>query len=225
MSGLQFAHAQSSPCARLRAQVESLSAGRCRLLAVSKLQSAEAIRALHAEGQRAFGENYVQEALTKQALLADLADLEWHLIGPLQSNKARLAAARFDWIHSVDRLRLLPALSAGAQDRARALNVLIQVNVDDEASKHGVLPAAVDDLADAIMHTPHLRLRGLMAIPDPARDPAAAFARMAGLQRTLAERLEGIDSLSMGMSADFPAAIAAGATWVRIGTALFGKRG
>lgn len=208
---------------RIVEQVRELSGGRCRLLAVSKLQPAAAMRDLHRRGQQDFGENYVQEALGKMHELADLP-LRWHLIGPLQSNKASLAASRFDWVHSVDRLKLVPLLAQGRQPVASALNVLIQVNIDQEASKQGCAPAQISGLADEIATHPLLRLRGLMAIPDPQRDPVVAFARMAQLQRSLTERHPQVDTLSMGMSADYPQAIAAGATLVRLGTALFGAR-
>jgi PLP dependent protein len=195
------------------------------LLAVSKTRSADEVRRLAARGQRRFGENYVQEAMAKRAALADL-DLEWHLIGHLQSNKCREAAATFDWVESVDRTKLVTGLAA-ARDPARApLNVLIQVNIDDEAAKSGCAPAAVGELAAAIRAQPRLRLRGLMAIPAPG-DPArlrAAFAAMRRLFDALRATAPEVDTLSMGMSDDFVDAIAAGATQVRIGTALFGPR-
>jgi PLP dependent protein len=195
------------------------------LLAVSKTRSADEVRALAAAGQRRFGENYVQEATAKRAALADL-DLEWHLIGHLQSNKCREAAVTFDWVESVDRPKLVAGLAA-ARDAARGpLNVLIQVNIDDEGSKSGCAPAEVDTLAATILAEPRLRLRGLMAIPAPG-DPArlrAAFAAMRTLFEALRARAPQVDTLSMGMSDDFADAIAAGATQVRIGTALFGPR-
>jgi len=197
-----------------------------RLLAVSKTQPAEAIRALAAQGQRAFGENYVQEALRKREALADLA-LEWHLIGHLQSNKSRDAAAAFDWVQTVDRDKLVAALARHRPSVLGPLNVLVQVNVDDEASKHGCRPEAVDALADAVAGEPRLRLRGLMAIPAPWPEPErrrAAFAAMKRLFDDLTGRHAGIDTLSMGMSADYAMAVEEGATMVRIGTALFGER-
>lgn len=196
------------------------------LLAVSKTQDASRIRALAGCGQRLFGENYVQEAVAKQDLLADLG-LEWHLIGPLQSNKAKVAAERFDWVQSVDRERLVHALARHRPAQRPPLNVLIQVNIDDEDSKSGCGPAAVADLADAIAGQERLRLRGLMAIPAPHPDPgdrARAFDALRALQAQLASRHPGADTLSMGMSDDFELAIAHGATLVRVGTALFGPR-
>ena len=196
------------------------------LLAVSKTQPAAAVRALAAAGQRAFGENYVQEAVAKQRDLADLA-LEWHLIGPLQSNKAALAARHFDWVQTVDRARLVPLL-----ERARAgrppLQVLVQVNVDGQAGKAGCRPDELDALADAVAAAPHLRLRGLMAIPEPHPDPAvrrAAFRTLRALFDRIRARHPGMDTLSMGMSGDYALAIEEGASLVRIGTALFGARG
>ena len=196
------------------------------LLAVSKLQPAAAVAELARAGQRAFGENYVQEAQAKIGELAGMG-LEWHLIGHLQSNKAEAAARLFDWVQTVDRHKLIGALSRYRPADRAPLNVLVQVNIDDEASKHGCRPDDVPALADAVAAAPGLRLRGLMAIPAPHPDPAAraaAFARMAALQGALAARHPGIDTLSMGMSDDFALAIAHGATMVRIGTALFGAR-
>ncbi|WP_313926930.1 YggS family pyridoxal phosphate-dependent enzyme [Pseudoxanthomonas sp.] len=196
------------------------------LLAVSKLQPASAVAELAAAGQRAFGENYVQEAQAKIGELGGM-ELEWHLIGHLQSNKADLAAHLFDWVQTVDRHKLIGALSRNRPADRPPLNVLIQVNIDDEASKHGCRPEEIDALADAIAEAPNLRLRGLMAIPAPHEDAAlrtAAFTRMQALQQALAARHAGVDTLSMGMSGDFAQAIAHGATMVRIGTALFGAR-
>lgn len=196
------------------------------LLAVSKRQPASAVAELARAGQRAFGENYVQEAQGKIGELADMG-LEWHLIGHLQSNKAETAARLFDWVQTVDRHTLIGALSRYRPVDRPPLNVLIQVNIDDEASKHGARPDEVMALADAVVAAPGLRLRGLMAIPAPHPDPAArtdAFVRMRSLQDALAARHAGIDTLSMGMSADYADAIAQGATLVRIGTALFGAR-
>ncbi len=198
-----------------------------RLLAVSKTQPAAAIRALAALGQQAFGENYVQEALAKQRELADLA-LEWHLIGPLQSNKCKEAATHFDWVQSIDREKLIPLLARFRPAERAPLNVLIQVNIDDEASKSGCAPADTEALAAAVAAEPRLRLRGLMAIPQPDADPTRrrdAFGRMRVLFDRLRSRHPDIDTLSMGMSDDFPLAIAEGANLVRIGSALFGPRG
>ena len=196
------------------------------LLAVSKLQPASAVAGLARAGQRAFGENYVQEAQGKIGELADMA-LEWHLIGHLQSNKADIAARLFDWVQTVDRHKLIGALSRYRPADRAPLNVLVQVNIDDEASKHGCRPDEVAGLADAIAAEPRLRLRGLMAIPAPHPDTARrieAFDRMRALQDDLAAQHPGVDTLSMGMSDDYALAVAHGATMVRIGTALFGAR-
>ncbi|KOR49989.1 pyridoxal phosphate biosynthesis protein [Xanthomonas oryzae] len=198
-----------------------------RLLAVSKTKPAKAIATLAAQGQRAFGENYVQEADAKIAQLRALG-LEWHLIGHLQSNKAELASQCFDWVQTVDRAKLIPLLARHRPDDCAPLNVLIQVNIDDEDSKHGCAPEAIDSLAEAIALQPRLQLRGLMAIPAPFPDQArrgAAFTRMQVLFEQLKTRYRQVDTLSMGMSSDFAEAIAAGATMVRVGTALFGARG
>ncbi|WP_312708793.1 YggS family pyridoxal phosphate-dependent enzyme [Stenotrophomonas sp.] len=197
-----------------------------RLLAVSKTQPAQAVAALAAQGQQAFGENYVQEALSKMQALQDLR-LEWHLIGHLQSNKAEAVAAHFDWVQSVDRAKLVTALAHHRPAGRAPLNVLIQVNIDDEGSKHGCTPQQVDALAQAIAAEPSLRLRGLMAIPAPWPEAARrreAFVRMRTLFETLAAGHPHVDTLSMGMSGDYAEAIAEGATLVRIGTALFGAR-
>ena len=214
--------------AQIRARVDAAarSAGHAvRLLAVSKMQPVAAIRELAAQGQHAFGENYVQQAVTKQRELADL-DLEWHLIGPLQSNKCREAARHFDWLQSLDREKLIEPLNRFRPADRRPLNVLIQVNIDSEASKSGCAPDALPRLAAAIASAPRLRLRGLMAIPEPAGPDArrAAFMRMREMFDALRADHTGIDTLSMGMSDDFESAIAQGATMVRIGTALFGAR-
>jgi len=203
-----------------------------RLLAVSKTQSAEAVAGLATSlragnpGPVAFGENYVQEALAKQPALAGFG-IEWHLIGHLQSNKAKEAAAAFDWVQTVDRPKLVDALAKHRAPGQPPLNVLIQVNIDDEASKHGCHPDDIPALADAIAARPALRLRGLMAIPAPDPDMGRrrnAFRRMRALFDVLASRHAGIDTLSMGMSEDYALAIAEGATMVRVGSALFGAR-
>lgn len=197
-----------------------------RLLAVGKTRPPAALAALATEGQRAFGENYVQEAADKIAALAGL-DLEWHLIGHLQSNKARMAAQLFDWVQTVDRMKLVDALATHRAPARGPLQVLIQVNIDDESSKHGCLPEDVPGLAAAIRDRPNLRLRGLMAIPAPHVDPSRrrdAFARMRRLFDTLAGSDAAIDTLSMGMSDDLELAVAEGATMVRVGSALFGAR-
>lgn len=198
-----------------------------RLLAVSKAKPASAIRDLFRPGQREFGENYVQEAIAKQRELADLP-LVWHLIGPLQSNKCREAAEHFDWIESLDREKLIAPLNRFRPVDRPPLNVLIQVNVDAEASKSGCTPEHVPRLARLIAQSPHLLLRGLMAIPEPHPDPArrrAAFRRMRELFDALRRDHPSADTLSLGMSDDFEPAIEEGATLVRIGTALFGARG
>ena len=198
-----------------------------RLLAVSKTQPASAIRELAQSGQREFGENYVQEALAKQCELADPA-LQWHLIGPLQSNKCREVATHFDWLQSLDREKLIPLLDRYRPAQKPPLNVLIQVNIDDEDSKSGCAPEAVARLADLIARATRLRLRGLMAIPRPHADfelRRAAFRRMRSAYDELHRRHpEHVDTLSLGMSDDFELAIEEGATLVRIGTALFGSR-
>jgi len=208
---------------REAAQAAARDPDEVRLLAVSKTQPAEAIRHASAAGLGDFGENYLQEALDKQAELADLP-LTWHFIGPIQSNKTKAIAEHFDWVHSVDRLKIAQRLSAQRPASLPPLNVCLQVNVSGEASKSGCEPQEVASLAKEIAALPRLRLRGLMAIPEPTEDPAeqrAAFARLRQLQEALDLRL---DTLSMGMSQDLEAAIAEGATWVRIGTALFGAR-
>jgi pyridoxal phosphate enzyme (YggS family) len=221
------ASARATVLARIAAARQaSASASDVRLLAVSKTQPASAMRALHAAGQRAFGENYVQEALAKQVELADI-ELEWHLIGPLQSNKCREVALHFDWLQTLDRAKLVDLLARHRPAGRAPLNVLVQVNIDDEASKSGCAPDQIDALAAAVAAQPSLRLRGLMAIPAPAPDPAvrrAAFARMRKLFDALRAKHRDIDTLSMGMSDDLALAIAEGATMVRIGTALFGAR-
>jgi pyridoxal phosphate enzyme (YggS family) len=212
---------------RIRARIEGAAGGRAvMLVAVSKLQPAPALAELAALGQRDFGENYVQEALSKQTALAD-PRLVWHLIGPLQSNKCREAARHFDWLHTLDRAKLVPLLARERPAAMAPLNVLIQVNISDEASKSGCAPANVGALADAIAAAPRLRLRGLMCIPAPWPDAGRRrddFARMRTLFDAQQARHPGIDTLSMGMSDDFELAIAEGATLVRIGSALFGAR-
>ena len=206
--------------------------GAVRLLAVSKRQPATAILALQQLGQHAFGENYVQEALAKQRELAAAAGLapdalEWHLIGPLQSNKCREVALHFDWLQSLDRLKLVEPLSRHRPQSRAPLNVLVQVNVDGEAGKSGCVPDEVPALAAAVAAAPGLRLRGLMAIPEPSPDPdhrRAAFRRMRALFEALRAEHAGADTLSLGMSDDLELAIEEGSTMVRVGTALFGPR-
>ncbi|MGH8105183.1 MAG: YggS family pyridoxal phosphate-dependent enzyme [Arenimonas sp.] len=197
-----------------------------RLLAVSKTQPAAAIRELAALGQNAFGENYVQEALAKRDELKDLA-LEWHLIGPLQSNKCPEAASNFDWIHSLGRIKLIEPLNRFRPEHAGPLNVLIQVNIDAEDSKSGCSPSEIDALADAIAKAPRLKLRGLMAIPEPSPDIEArrsSFRQLNALFERLKTRHPSCDTLSIGMSDDFELAIQEGSTLVRIGSAIFGAR-
>ena len=209
-----------------------------RLLAVSKTQPATAVADLAATLRRvqrdripAFGENYVQEAAAKQAAMAEqgkaLPALEWHLIGHLQSNKAREAARLFDWVQTVDRASLVTALARHRPPEREPLNVLLQVNVDDEASKHGCRPEELAALADAVAGQPRLRLRGVMVIPTPHADieqRRPAFRHARALFDELRQRHPGIDTLSMGMSDDCAIAIAEGATMVRVGTSLFGAR-
>lgn len=207
-------------CAKAGRSPESVG-----LLAVSKTQPAEAIREVAAAGVHDFGENYLQEALSKQAELGDLP-LCWHFIGPIQSNKTRAIAEHFDWVHSVDRLKIAQRLSEQRPEHLPPLNLCLQVNVSDEDSKSGCPPQEVTALARSIAALPRVRLRGLMAIPAPTEDvqaQRAAFARLTALFNPLVDELA-LDTLSMGMSQDLEAAIAEGATWVRIGTALFGAR-
>jgi pyridoxal phosphate enzyme (YggS family) len=210
------------------------------LLAVSKAQSAAALRQAFQAGQRLFGENYLQETLGKQAELSDL-DIEWHFIGPIQSNKTQTIAKHFSWVHSVDRLKIAERLSAARSENMTPLQICIQVNVSSEDSKSGVLPQDLDSLAEAIAVLPNLVLRGLMAIPAPTDDVKLQREQF-HMVRTLFEALKkqgftsnsastasasatlAFDTLSMGMSEDFPAAIAEGATIVRIGSAIFGAR-
>ena len=196
------------------------------LLAVSKTFGPGALREAHAAGQLAFGENYVQEALQKMADLADLP-LQWHCIGPLQSNKTRPVAEHFDWVHTVDRLKIAERLAAQRPPERPPLNVCIQVNVDGGPTKAGVAPAEALALARAVAALPGLRLRGIMTIPEPASNFVAARALHASA-RAVFDQLNAaglaLDTLSMGMSDDLDAAIAEGATLVRVGTALFGPR-
>jgi PLP dependent protein len=210
-------------CAAVRRPVESVT-----LLAVGKTFDAAALREAHAAGQRAFGENYVQEALAKIAALADLRPrLEWHLIGPLQANKTREVAAAFDWVHGIDRLKVAERLSTQRPAGLAPLQVCLQVNISGEASKSGLRPEEVAPIAHAVAALPHLTLRGLMAIPEPAAGVEAQRRPHRALRELLdALRTQGLalDTLSMGMSGDLEAAIAEGATIVRVGTAIFGAR-
>jgi pyridoxal phosphate enzyme (YggS family) len=193
------------------------------LLAVSKTKPAQDLREAYAVGLRDFGENYLQEALGKQLELTDLP-LIWHFIGPIQSNKTRAIAEHFDWVHSVDRLKIAQRLSEQRPADLPPLNICIQVNVSGEASKSGCTPADLPALANAICALPRLKLRGLMAIPEPTEDRTAQDAAFAAVQTLQASLNLPLDTLSMGMSHDLESAIAQGATWVRIGTALFGAR-
>lgn len=219
----QVLHRIDDACAQAARPVQSVT-----LLAVSKTFGADAVRAAHAAGQRAFGENYVQEALAKIDALADLrGQIEWHLIGPLQSNKTREVAAAFDWVHTVDRLKIAERLSAQRPAHLGPLSVCVQVNVSGESSKSGVAPAEVAALARAVAALPNLRLRGLMSIPEPAEGLAAQREPHRRLRELFdALRADGLalDTLSMGMSADLEAAVLEGATLVRVGTAIFGAR-
>ena len=197
-----------------------------RLLAVSKTFDAQAVASAHAAGQTAFGENYVQEGVEKIAQLAHLP-LEWHYIGPIQSNKTRLIAEQFAWVHGIDRLKVAERLSAQRPPDLPALQVCIQVNVSGETSKSGLESAALAALAQRVAQLPHLRLRGLMTIPRPADSPDAQRAPFRELRLLLGQLNAlglGCDTLSMGMSADLEAAIMEGATMVRVGTAIFGPR-
>ncbi|RZJ01467.1 MAG: YggS family pyridoxal phosphate-dependent enzyme [Rubrivivax sp.] len=198
------------------------------LLAVSKTFGSDAVREAHALGQTLFGENYVQEALDKMDALSDLrALLQWHLIGPLQSNKTRAVAERFDWVQSVDRFKIAQRLSEQRPATLPPLQVCLQVNTSGEASKSGLAPAEVPALARSVAALPRLRLRGLMALPAPTDDADAQHEAHRALKRLFDQlNAEGLalDTLSMGMSADLEAAIAEGSTMVRVGTAIFGGR-
>lgn len=216
---------------RARIAAACVAAGRApgsvELLAVSKTWPADSVRAAVAAGQRAFGENYVQEAVDKARELDSLG-LEWHFIGPLQSNKTRPVAENFAWVHGVDRLKIAERLAAQRPPQLPPLQICIQVNVSGEASKSGCAPEQAIDLAAAVAKLPGLRLRGLMAIPKPTEDTAHQRRQFAMLRQTLerinAERDGRLDTLSMGMTDDLEAAIMEGATMVRIGTAIFGRR-
>ncbi|MDQ7074631.1 MAG: YggS family pyridoxal phosphate-dependent enzyme [Gammaproteobacteria bacterium] len=196
------------------------------LLAVSKRHSASAIRQLYALGQHHFGESYLQEALIKIAQLNDL-DCHWHFIGPIQSNKTQQIAQHFAWVHSVDRLKIAQRLSQQRPTDLPPLNICLQVNISQEASKSGLSPEELPELAKAVSKLANLRLRGLMAIPAPQKEFArqrAEFRKLAQIQQQLIQQGHPLDTLSMGMSNDLKAAIAEGSTLVRIGTALFGQR-
>ena len=218
--------------AQVRAHIQAAcqTAGRdpasVSLLAVSKTWGPEAVRQAHAAGQRAFGENYIQEGVDKILALKDLP-LQWHCIGPIQSNKTRWVAEHFDWVHSIDRLKIAQRLSEQRPEHLPALQVCIQVNVDGGSTKSGVAPDELPALAQAVAALPRLQLRGLMTIPEPAETPLlmrAVHRQAKALFDMLKHQGLALDTLSMGMSADLDAAIAEGSTLVRVGTAIFGKR-
>ena len=196
------------------------------LLAVSKAQSPQAVREAYASGQTLFGENYLQEALEKQEQLKDL-NIEWHFIGPIQSNKTQLIAQNFAWVHSVDRLKIAQRLNEARSNQATPLQICIQVNTSNEASKSGVNPLELDSLATEILKMPNLKLRGLMSIPEPSKDynqQRAQFKQVRECYDVLIAKGFTLDTLSIGMSDDYQAAIEEGSTVVRIGSALFGAR-
>ncbi|HZE90690.1 MAG TPA: YggS family pyridoxal phosphate-dependent enzyme [Rhizobacter sp.] len=213
----------AAACAVAQRPVQSVT-----LLSVSKTFGPEAVRQAFDAGERRFGENYVQEGIDKIASTADLrSQLEWHLIGPLQSNKTRVVAEQFDWVHTVDRLKIAERLSEQRPAELPPLQVCLQVNISGEASKSGLPPGDVAAVAQKVARLPRLRLRGLMGIPGPTDDRARQHAPYRALQQLLSQlQREGLvlDTLSMGMTADLDAAIAEGATLVRIGTAIFGTR-
>ena len=215
---------------RKRIELACLAAGRpanaVHLLAVSKTMPAQAVRDAYAAGQVAFGENYIQEGVDKIASLADLP-LEWHCIGPIQSNKTKLVAENFAWVHSIDRLKIAERLSAQRPANLPALQICLQVNVDGGRNKSGVTPVELLALAQAVAQLPRLQLRGIMTIPEPAENEAAARA----VHRQAKDLFDGlkaaglsVDTLSMGMTGDLEAAVAEGSTCVRVGTAIFGQR-
>ena len=205
------------------------SSGSVRLLAVSKTFGGDAVRAAYAAGEHSFGENYVQEGIDKIAQLSDLRGrIEWHLIGPLQSNKTRVVAEQFDWVQSVDRLKIAQRLSEQRPAGLPPLQVCLQVNISGEASKSGFLPSGLCEAAHAVAQLPRLALRGLMAIPEPSAEPVAQrvpHRALRGWFETLQAQGLPLDTLSMGMSGDLEPAIAEGATLVRVGSAIFGHRG
>lgn len=219
--------------ARVSQQVEQLEqqyqrkAGSVRLLAVSKTKPLSALEAAYDAGQRAFGENYVQEAVDKYHALAHLSGVEWHFIGPIQSNKSRLIAETMHWVHSIDREKIARRLSEQRPDDLPALNVCIQVNISGEDTKAGVTLSELNDMVALVAELPNLRLRGLMAIPAPQDNHDAQCAVYEPLAQAFVELSKSdsmIDTLSIGMSGDLPAAIESGSTMVRVGTAIFGER-
>jgi PLP dependent protein len=198
-----------------------------KLLAVSKTFPAPAVLEAYAAGQRAFGENYIQEGVEKTVALRELADIEWHMIGPIQSNKTRLVAEHFHWAHSVDRLKIAQRLSEQRPHDLPPLQVCLQVNIDGGANKSGCLPDEALELALAVAKLPRIQLRGLMVIPEPAPDFIAACAVLIPARELfflIKQQIAGLDTLSMGMSADLRAAVKEGSTMVRVGTAIFGMR-
>jgi pyridoxal phosphate enzyme (YggS family) len=208
-------------------QQSQREAGCVRLLAVSKTKPVSALEAAYRAGQRAFGENYVQEAVDKHYALSHLTDIEWHFIGPIQSNKSRLIADTMDWVHSVDREKIARRLSEQRSASLPPLNVCIQINISGESSKSGVALSELDSMVDLITGLPNLRLRGLMAIPAPQENYAAQCAVYEPLRQAflaLSKSDSMIDTLSIGMSGDLSAAIDSGSTMVRVGTAIFGAR-
>ncbi|HEY9121155.1 MAG TPA: YggS family pyridoxal phosphate-dependent enzyme [Marinobacter sp.] len=217
-----------------RIQKATLKAGRTadsvHLLAVSKKRPADDLRTAFGAGQRAFGESYVQEALDKMEALTDLDTIEWHFIGPVQSNKTRQIAEAFDWVHSVDRIKIAHRLNEQRDSALPPLNICLQVNINNEDSKSGCSLEDLTELADAIEEMPNLSLRGLMAIPDPDQPEAelrSSFRKLANALKKLRQEAPAsgpLDTLSMGMSDDLEMAIEEGSTWVRVGTALFGPR-
>lgn len=221
----------SENLSRIQQQIEQISAEyqreNVRLLAVSKTKPVQAIEEAIRAGQCAFGENYVQEGVEKIAYFSGNKLLEWHFIGPLQSNKSRLVAEHFDWIQTVDRFKIAERLNDQRPEHLRPLNVLIQINISDESSKSGIQPEEMFSLAEKISQFPRLKLRGLMAIPKPESEPEQqkiALRKMKDLFNRLQQRFESVDTLSMGMSDDMASAIDCGSTMVRIGTAIFGER-
>ena len=222
-SRLQAVKARISAAARAAGRAD----GEITLVAVSKTFPPQAIAEAYAAGQSAYGENYAQEGIEKITALAGLP-LEWHYIGPIQSNKTKPIAENFDWIHGIDRAKIAERLSASRPGNKSPLQVCIQVNVSGEASKSGVAPDAVFALAQTIMRLPRLRLRGLMAIPEPTHDitlQRSRFRMLREIREDLLRRSVALDTLSMGMSDDFEVAIAEGATLLRVGRAIFGERG
>lgn len=221
----------SENLSRIQQQIKQISAEyqreNVRLLAVSKTKPVQAIEEAIRAGQCAFGENYVQEGIEKIAYFSGNKSLEWHFIGPLQSNKSRLVAEYFDWIQTVDRFKIAERLNDQRPEHLLPLNVLIQINISDESSKSGIQPEEMFSLAEKISQFPRLKLRGLMAIPKPESEPEQqkiALRKMKDLFNRLQQRFESVDTLSMGMSDDMASAIECGSTMVRIGTAIFGER-